>query len=328
MDPGAKAVQDHLFNVIMDIITRYDIDGIHWDDYFYPYPVRGLNFPDDDTYNAYRAGGGRLGRADWRRNNVNGLVTRVYSGIKSRKKNVKFSISPFGIYRPGHPEGMPRPIRGLDQYSALFADPKLWMKEGWVDFIAPQLYWAIAPPGQSYPVLLNWWVNNNPRDRHIYAGNALYKLAGSTNWPVSEIVNQVGISRSLHSRFSQGNVHYSAKYFRDNTKSCRDTFRSQVYSNTVRIPPMPWLQRGDVPVPKNVQIKDATITWDSAPEDEVHQWTVYRRDGPAWVLVTILTADTTSISLGQGVYAIRAASRVSVESEPAVIVIPGAGLAG
>ena len=148
MDPGAQVVQDHIYNVVMDITRRYDVDGIHIDDYFYPYPSGSTPFPDDATYAAYLIGGGTMSLADWRRDNVNRMIRRIHDGIKSVKRHVKFGISPFGIYRPGQPGGMPNPIRGLDQYSRIYADPKLWLQNGWLDYLAPQLYWAIAPPAQ------------------------------------------------------------------------------------------------------------------------------------------------------------------------------------
>ena len=153
MDPGASEVQDHLYNVIMDIATRYDVDGIHFDDYFYPYPVSGVDFPDDLTYTEYLLGGGTMERADWRRDNVNRMVQRLYNGIRgldTSNRKIRFSIGPFGIYRPGHPDGMPPPIQGFDQYSGLYADPKLWLNSGWVDMMQPQLYWQVNAPNQPY----------------------------------------------------------------------------------------------------------------------------------------------------------------------------------
>ena len=136
MDPGAVEVQDQLVAVIADVVTRYDIDGVHFDDYFYPYPDEDP-FPDSGTYGAYVQGGGQLGLADWRRDNVNRVVERVGLEVAKLRPSVRWGISPFGIYRPGIPEG----IQGLDQYDAIYADPVKWMQEGWLDYLAPQLYW-------------------------------------------------------------------------------------------------------------------------------------------------------------------------------------------
>ena len=250
MDPAAKEVQDHLSDVITDIITRYDVDGIHYDDYFYPYPVNGVDFPDDLTYDNYIAAGGTLNRPDWRRDNVNKMVKRSHDVIKGHNNAIKFGIAPFGIYRPGHPEGMPSPpIVGMDQYEAIFADPKLWVQSAWLDYIAPQLYWEILPPQQSYPTLLDWWLGINSHNRHVYAGNAVYKLNEFNNdWPVSEIVQQVEISRSLKQQHSLGNIFFSYKWFRANYKGLSDTLKNGIYATPALIPDMPWL--------KNLTIKE------------------------------------------------------------------------
>ncbi len=135
MDPGDKRVQDHSFAVFMDLTERYDLDGLHIDDYFYPYPIyedkEKVEFPDDVSWGKYQASGGKLDRNHWRRDNVNQFIERVYDGIKQRKPWVKFGISPFGIYRPGVPETIQA---GIDQYDELFADAKLWLEEGWCDY--------------------------------------------------------------------------------------------------------------------------------------------------------------------------------------------------
>ena len=242
MDPGASVVQNHTYDVIMDVIARYHVDGVHWDDYFYPYPVQGQSFPDENTYEAYKSKGGVLSLGDWRRNNINTLVQRVYKGIKSKKKLVKFGISPSGLYKPGKPGGMPPPITGFDQYDETYADPKLWLQQGWVDYLTPQIYWKIAPPHQSYPKVLEWWLKVNIMRRHIYAGNGVYRLESADGgWEVSEIQRQIDISRSLSYQMSLGNVLFTAHDFRDNVKNVSDIFQMYVYQNLAIIPYMPWL---------------------------------------------------------------------------------------
>ena len=307
---------------------RYDIDGVHFDDYFYPYPD-GTDFPDDSTYNDYINGGGSLPRDDWRRDNVNRMVESVYSAIRANSNTVKFSISPFGIYRPGHPEGMPPPIAGLDPYEAQYADSKYWLQQGWVDYFSPQLYWAIDPPAQSYPVLLDWWLANNPIGRHIYAANGVYKIDDSNNWPVSEITNQVDISREETRRalLSLGNVLYSARYFRDNTKGIFDTFRDVVYPTPAATPPMPWLGGGKTPKrPILAQADDVGITWyaDEA-DDAVNTWGVYKLEGGKWKTLAILPKDVMNFlpdDLSPGLYAVQAISRVGITGEALQMTIP------
>lgn len=319
MDPGASVVADHLVNVITDILTRYDVDGIHFDDYFYPYPD-GTQFPDSATYNAYVGAGGSLSRDDWRRDNVNRMVQRVNGVVHSTKPGCKFSISPFGIYRPGVAGGMPSPITGLDPYSEQYADTKKWLQSGWVDILAPQLYWAIDPPAQSYPVLLDWWLDANTASRHIYASNGVYKIDDSNNWPVSEIQNQISLSRdsTRRSKLSLGNIMYSAKFFRDNTKSITTIFQSQVYTKPATIPAMAWMniQVPHQPTDVAIDTESTVLSWRPADVDRddsgviVRWWVVTRRNSPQHVdttIVAVLPRHTTSLRVNDpGMYSVQA----------------------
>jgi len=238
MDPGAKEVSDHLIRVVSDVATRYEIDGFNMDDYFYPYPDSNRTpFPDNATYELYLSQEGTLERDDWRRENVNNMITRVLLAVKTIRPGCTFSLGPFGLYRPGHPEGMPPPITGLDPYSALYADAKLWLEQGWVDFLAPQLYWMINSTGQSYPMLLDWWLDNNPARKYLFVANGVYRI-DDFNWPVDEIVQQIKLSRELARRdkMSLGNILFSGKRFRDNVKGITDIFRTSVYTKKATIP--------------------------------------------------------------------------------------------
>ncbi len=236
MDPGSSVVQEHVYEIFMDVVSRYDITGVHIDDYFYPYPQSGVDFPDSTTYQNYLNNGGMLSRDDWRRDNNNGMVEKLYNGMKAIKPNIQFSISPFGIYRPCHSEGQPCSIIGMDQYTAIYADPKLWLTEGWCDFMLPQLYWEIEPAAQSYPVLLDWWVSSsaNPLGINIYPGNAAYKCQDN-NWLASEIQDQVDITRNS-GPISLGNCMFSYQQFRDNVKGLSDAFKKDQYSEPA-LPP-------------------------------------------------------------------------------------------
>ncbi|MFN7458034.1 MAG: glycoside hydrolase family 10 protein, partial [Gemmatimonas sp.] len=162
MDPGEAAVRARTVRVIVDVVKRYDVDGVHLDDYFYPYPEndrrgRPLPFPDAASWKKYRAKGGALSRDDWRRENVNTLVRELDAAIHRAKPHVRFGISPFGIWRPGYPAS----VRGFDAYQKLYADARKWLREGWVDYFTPQLYWPTTKVGQAYPVLLDWWATEN-----------------------------------------------------------------------------------------------------------------------------------------------------------------------
>src|SRR5581483_8929970 len=242
LDPGEPEVQDYSFNVVMDVVRRYDIDGVHFDDYFYPYVERDANnqpipFPDDAVYQRYVTGGGTLGRADWRRENVNAFIRRVYQGIKAAKPQVKFGLSPFGIWQPGNPPG----ITGMNAYAEIYADSRRWLGEGWVDYFTPQLYWPINQAAQSYTALLDWWIAQNAQGRHLWPGNAVYRIdngAGST-FPVGEIINQIEATRERPG--STGNVHFSMAHFLNNRGGISDALKAGAYAQPALVPASPWL---------------------------------------------------------------------------------------
>jgi len=313
MDPGAKVVQDHIYNAILDVVRRYDVDGIHLDDYFYPYPIAGQTFPDDKTYQTYRNAGGKLGLADWRRENVNQLIQRLAAGIRAAKPQVKFGISPFGIYRPGQPAS----IQGLDAYDQLYADSLKWLQQGWVDYLAPQLYWRIDAPAQSYPVLLQWWVENNPRQRHIYAGNNLAQLDGRS-WELAEIEQQIALTRDRTAQLALGNIFFSMNALSTNRQGVADQFRNATYLTPALAPSMPWLS-APTPSPPNVQISGTQIHWSATTA--TRSWSLYRQDHQQWVLTQILPASMTTTTLSPGTYALCSVNRLAQESAGVLIAV-------
>jgi uncharacterized lipoprotein YddW (UPF0748 family) len=232
LNPTSKAVQDHSLAVMVDVVKRYDIDGVHLDDYFYPYPEqdadkKGIPFPDDDTWAAYRQAGGRLARDDWRRDAVNTFVKRLYDEVHKAKPWVKVGISPFGIWRPGHPEG----IAGFDQYAQLYADARLWLREGWVDYFTPQLYWPIAQEKQSFPKLLAWWAGENVKGRHLWPGIGTYRN------PAAETAAQLKLVRG--SGTATGAVHFSMKSL---TGEKLEAVK-RAYAEPALVPETPWLAK-------------------------------------------------------------------------------------
>ncbi|XP_046573717.1 glycosyl hydrolase YngK-like [Haliotis rubra] len=318
MDPGAKVVQDQCYNVIMDVVKRYDIDGVHMDDYFYPYPVSGQSFPDNATYNAYRKGGGHLGRDDWRRDNVNSLIQRLYNGTKATKKHVKFGLSPFGIWKSGIPKG----IVGLSSYYEQYADSRKWFDEGWVDYFTPQLYWRIDPVKQSFTHLMDWWLQQNSKHRHFYAGSYAGNVV-EQNWPLDEIKRQVEEARKRRDKLSLGDVFFSAKYFRDNSKGLSTMFQKDLYTVPALAPPMPWLGANPPPPPSGVRVSGSTLTWNKDGSGVTRSWAVYRYEADAWELKKLLNNDTTSWSVPSGRYAITAVDRLSNESGAVVKEVQG-----
>jgi uncharacterized lipoprotein YddW (UPF0748 family) len=239
LNPTNQEVIDHSLAVIKDVVRRYDIDGIHLDDYFYPYKENGpdgkpLDFPDDDTWDAYQKNGGTLSRDDWRRDAVNRFVEHMYRETKAQKPWVKVGISPFGIWRPDNPPG----IAGLDQYAVLYADAKLWFNQGWVDYLSPQLYWPIHQEKQSYPKLLAWWAGENSNGRHLWPGNSASR-AVSANVPPTELVDEIKLTRAQ--KGATGNIFFSMKSLQRNQKVI-DSLR-RVYAEPALAPASPWLAK-------------------------------------------------------------------------------------
>ncbi len=266
LDPGDPKAQAHTLQVILDVVRRYDIDGVHIDDYFYPYPEKGKVFPDDPTFLAYRSGGGRLGRSGWRRDNVDGFVKRLYEGIKAEKRWVKFGISPFGIYRPNVPSGIEA---GIDQYEDLHADAKKWLNEGWCDYFAPQLYWAIAQNKQSYPKLLDWWISENTQGRHLWPGNyASRVIPGVGTWQPKEIVDQVQLTRRTDG--AGGNVLYSMQAIAKDARGLSKALES-AYVKDALIPASPWLDETPPALP-SARVSGSAIEWTPGAGEAARWW--------------------------------------------------------
>ncbi|AWM39697.1 hypothetical protein GobsT_19470 [Gemmata obscuriglobus] len=316
MNPTNPEVQEHSLRVFLDVVKRYDIDGIHIDDYFYPYKEKGTDgkvipFPDDDTWEAYQKQGGKLSRDDWRRDAVNVFVRRMYEETKKAKPWVKVGISPFGIWRPGHPAG----IAGLDQYAELYADAKLWFNEGWVDYFTPQLYWPIAQEKQSFPKLLDWWAGENTKKRHLWPGLYTSRVTGAAKgWNAKEIADQIAVTRQRSD--TDGAVHFSAKALVRNTGGIADELK-QVYAEPALVPASNWLSQGEPPAKpeavREVTGGKAVLRVKTAP-------------GTRFVAVRAQTGDRWAVSVSDasgaiavpetGRIVVTALDRIGRESEP------------
>ncbi|RYZ44205.1 MAG: hypothetical protein EOP49_27515, partial [Sphingobacteriales bacterium] len=275
-DPSLKETQDHGVKVVMDIVKRYDIDGVHFDDYFYPYPSYNKNedFPDSVSWKQYQQTGGKLNRGDWRRESVNSFISRLYKEIKKEKQHVKFGLSPFGIWRPGNPAS----VEGFDQYDQLYADAKLWLNKGWVDYFAPQLYWPIDRYAQSYPVLLGWWNEQNTMKRHLWPGISVGRDSSQKNR--SEIINQIMISRGMLGN-SPGVIHWSISQVSNNPPMAKALIEGP-YKKPALVPASPWLDDAPPAIPRVTlnQLNDsALIQWTHTNEADVYKWVVYYRYG-------------------------------------------------
>jgi len=297
LDPGAAAAVDHSLNVILDVVRRYDIDGVHFDDYFYPYPIKDqegkmVPFPDDRSWRQAqkegpREAGNKLDRNDWRRQNVNRFVERVYRQIKQEKPWVKFGISPFGIWQPG----VPKTIQGFNAYASLYADSRKWIREGWLDYLAPQLYWKVESKGQSFPVLLQWWCDQNLKHRHLWPGlfTSRVGLEGKRLWPAAEVLRQVEITRQQPG--ATGNIHFSFQAIQKNQGQIADMLASGPYAEEALVPASPWL--GAKPPPKPI------LAWEESDggQDSLRLrlpdgarpwwWSVQWRHGDRWQLQVV-----------------------------------------
>lgn len=235
LDPGDPRAQDYAMRAIMDVVYRYDIDGVHIDDYFYPYPIKGTPFPDASTYKMY--GKGQTKEA-WRRQNVDRFVQRMYQSVHKANPKLLVGISPFGIYRPNVPAGVKSSI---DQYADLYADPKKWLQKGWCDYMTPQIYWSIDSSGQPFARILEWWASQNTLGRHLWPGIATYKMVEGPKWMPDELSSQISTTRNVEG--VTGQIHFSVKYLVNNTKGVADVLRENEYSSKASIPRTPWLVR-------------------------------------------------------------------------------------
>ena len=299
MDPGEPAVHDRSMRVILDIVNRYDVDGVHLDDYFYPYPLsdsakRPIAFPDSATYARY---GNGASLDDWRRANVDRFVERLYREVHAAKPTVRVGISPFGIWRPGNPAQ----VTGLDAYTAIAADSRKWLQSGWVDYLVPQLYWRIDPPQQSFTALLDWWLSQNTLHRSVWPGLATYRVYSATNpYPLTEIANQVAATRA---RGAQGMVFYNgtATVSRNNGEIAA-MLRRDFFPDAALPPAASWLAappppRAVVAVTSNAAT--GSVVSITPPATPPRWWVIRSRTGNQWTTRLVFGTER-SVTLGTG----------------------------
>jgi uncharacterized lipoprotein YddW (UPF0748 family) len=234
-DPGLPEVKAHLLQIISEVVDTYEIDAIHFDDYFYPYREPNLEFPDQASYAAYKKSG--QSKDDWRRQNVDELILALSETIKSKKPWVQFGISPFGVWRnqSKDPKGSPTQA-GQTNYDDLFADVLLWMKNGWIDYLIPQLYWSMEHRLASHRILADWW-SNTSYGVPIYLGNGPYKIRDDSDaaWKEpKELITQVHYGRTLPQ--IQGNAFFSAKSMYQKNQDIAQLLKTEVYDRPV-LPP-------------------------------------------------------------------------------------------
>ncbi|WP_230199097.1 glycoside hydrolase family 10 protein [Risungbinella massiliensis] len=240
-NPGIPAVRQHIQNVVKEVTAKYDVDAIHFDDYFYPYPVSGQDFPDADTFAQY--GSGFTNKGDWRRNNVNLLVQEVAQAVKSTKPYVKFGISPFGIWKNKTTDPSGSDTAGSQSYYTIYADSRKWVKEEWIDYITPQIYWNIGLEVAAYDKLVPWWSEQVKGTKvQLYIGHASYKIAANNeawNNP-EELPNQLRLNMNYPE--VKGSMFFSAKDFTiRNPLGIREKLANDLYRYPSLVPAMPHL---------------------------------------------------------------------------------------
>jgi uncharacterized lipoprotein YddW (UPF0748 family) len=246
LDPGNKEVQSYVTSVIRDMLNRYDIDAIHFDDYFYPYRISGVEFPDEASFAKYGQG---MDKETWRRSNVDSIILMLNHTIREVKKNCKFGVSPFGVWRNQSKDSLGSDTKaGQTNYDDLYADILLWLKNRWVDYVVPQLYWEFEQKNAPFGVLLDWWSRNH-FDRPCYIGLGFFRAGTNMYWrDMNQLPRQLRAIRD-HPDIG-GEVYFSSTSFFKNPYGWNDTLRNNVYNYPALIAPMPWIDsiRPSIPV--------------------------------------------------------------------------------
>jgi uncharacterized lipoprotein YddW (UPF0748 family) len=248
LDPGAPGAAEHVLAVILDVVRRYDVDGVHFDDYFYPYPIKDgaglpVDFPDEPSWQAYLSNGGTLSRPDWRRDNVDRFVERTYREVHREKPHVRVGVSPFGI---GRPDRRPPGIKGFSQFDELYAHAERWLEQGWLDYLVPQLYWKMGSTDQAFGPLLDYWRAQNPKGRHVWPGLFTSRTGASEPWPVEEITGQIELTRSRGD--DAGHAHFSLVALKKDYGGISGRLAA-LYGGPALVPATPWLGASAPPAP-------------------------------------------------------------------------------
>lgn len=331
LNPGMPECRDYICNVVRDIVSRYDVDGLHIDDYFYPYPVKGQKIPDADIYDMNNNGISNIN--DWRRDNVNVFVKQLGETIHEVKPWVKFGVSPFGIYRNKKNDALlGSETNGLQNYDDLYADVLMWVNNGWIDYCVPQLYWEIGHKAADYKTLIKWW-NKYASNRLLFIGEDIERTVKNAD-PDNPKINQMSAKRRLHSEMPnvQGTVLWYAKAAVDNVGNYGMALRNGYWKYPALQPLMPFI---DGKSPKKVrsvkamEIDSKKILFWTAPkgkgwQNEAVKYVVYKFDASEKAdiskssnIVAITTDTFYEIADNEGgVYAVTALDRMSNESKP------------
>lgn len=302
MDPAAPSVRGRLVRVCQDLTRRYDLDGMHFDDYFYPYPDGELPFPDQASYTR---SGTALSLGDWRRAQVNQAIQEVSSAIAAEKPYLRFGISPFGIPAPEKPEK----ITGLDQYEKLYADTQHWMDQGWVDYLAPQLYWPTTRQAQAYQPLLRWWQDHAREGRYIFPGLNLAALGSKSEWDLTEYRRQLALAQ-------EGYIIWNVAPILEN----RQNVRAELFAASAALTP-PLARCADrVAATPEVTLHGSQVRLTFTDSVPWRAYTVYGWQDGHWGLHQILLDHRVKLPAGR--WAIASVSRDGSESLARVVTVP------
>lgn len=327
-DPGLPENRQYIARIVDDIVTRYDIDAIHFDDYFYPYPIDGKQFADSKSYSKY---GNGMKLDDWRRHNVDLLIEEINKRIKDIKPWVRFGISPFGIYRnkSSHPDGSD--TSGLENYSGLYADVLLWEKKGWIDYLIPQLYWELEHKAASYSVLIEWWNNAAGRNRHLFIGQdvtrTMTKPALSPHNEKSQLNAKIGMAYEAEN--IKGNCWWPAYALTRNEQGVADSLCNKIHTEKVLPPSYPWLSADKPHKVSGIKFTGtSSFSWDLTPKNEnindTVKYGIYRYENRSAAvngfdgMLVAITVGTSYTASEPGVYTVTAINRVNNESVPSV----------
>lgn len=283
-DPALPESRRHICMVVSDIVSRYDVDAIHMDDYFYPYPIKGKDFPDDASF--ARFGGGFSNKGDWRRSNVNVLIKKLHETIREIKPWVKFGVSPFGIYRNESSDPLGSKTKGLQNYDDLYADVLLWAREGWIDYNIPQIYWQIGHPVADYETLVKWWAKNT-ENRPLFIGQSVMNTVQNAD-PQTPSMNQLPRKMALQRAYQTigGSCQWPASAVVENAGKYRDALMAE-YHKYPALPPVFDFMDNEAPDKvrkmKPVWTEDGYLLFWTAPKykdemDRAVQYVIYRFD--------------------------------------------------
>ena len=340
---GLPAVRSYIASIVANVVREYDVDGIHFDDYFYPYAEPGQVLRDDSTYRAFANG---LSKADWRRDNVNKLIVELRDSIRANKPWVKFGISPFGIWknRSNDPEGSA--TNGGQAYYDNYADTRKWVREGLIDYIVPQVYFSSEFGRAPYKELVDWWTRNCTNSNcQLYIGHGAYRVGRGSErdpgwWRATEFPNQIRYNREKS--IVQGSVLFSAKNLKLNPMAMRDSLQTNFYRHLALVPTMPWLDSIPPMAPHDLKVattpEGVELFWQKSAEaldgDMANGYLIYRFEGqrprlrlndPRCIIAHCIGEDTnrfvdkTADPKKKYVYVLTALDRLNNESREVVV---------